>query len=290
MAMNPRRLAPVAALMLSMGCEVAGVGSGAQHRDDARNPGDERRVCGIALCWCPPGTFLMGSPGTEVGRRVDEQQVEVTLTHGFWMGKYEVTQGEWCRVVGPLPGELLVGKGEDFPAYWISYVQAEEFCRKLTAEARVADGLPPEWEFRIPTEAQWEYACRAGTTTAFCFGDELSLAQANFGRWKKGMSESPDPSAEKVGTYAANAWGIHDMHGNEFEWCRDWYHQEREGGVDPDLSQVQGTPNRDGTYSRVRRGGAWTDEPWACRSACRIRFEPERSANHIGFRVALVRR
>jgi formylglycine-generating enzyme required for sulfatase activity len=251
--------------------------------------GDELEAEGMKLCWCPPGEFEMGSPVTEVGRRDDETLVDVTLSSGFWMGKHEVTQGQWRRIVGELHGELLVGNGDDFPVYWVSYLDAEEFCRKLTDRARASGSVTGEWEFRLPTEAQWEYACRAGTRTAFSFGDRLDQRQANFGRWRPGMSETPVPSAEKVGSYPANAWGLHDMHGNEFEWCRDWFHAVRRGGVDPDLSGVKGTPNRDGTYSRVRRGGAWTDEPWACRSACRIRFEPERSSNHIGFRVALVR-
>jgi formylglycine-generating enzyme required for sulfatase activity len=253
-------------------------------------PGAERDVLGVKLCWCPPGSFRMGSPATEVGRRDDETQVDVTLSRGFWMGKYEVTQGEWRRLVGELHGTQLVGKGDDFPVYWVSYLDAEEFCRVLTGRARASGEISNEWEFRLPTEAQWEYACRAGTTTAFSFGDALTLEQANFGRWKKGMDESPTPSAEPVGRYPANAWGLHDMHGNEFEWCRDWYYRRLPGGVDPDLSDMKGDVNRDGTYSRCRRGGAWTDEPWACRSAFRLRFEPERSANHIGFRVALVRK
>ena len=260
---------------------AAGVGSKA---------GDERDVLGVKLCWCPPGRFVMGSPASEAGRRDDEEQVEVTLSRGFWMAKYETTQGEWRRFMGELHGTQLVGKGDDYPVYWVSYLDAEEFCRKLTARARAAGDISNEWEFKLPTEAQWEYACRAGTTTAFSFGDELTLAQANFGRWKQGMDESPTPSAEPVGRYPANAWGLHDMHGNEFEWCRDWYHRKLPGGVDPDLSGEKGDRNRDGTYSRCRRGGAWTDETWACRSAFRLRFEPERSANHIGFRVALVQR
>lgn len=232
----------------------------------------------------------MGSAAFETGRRDDEEQVDVTISKGFWLGKYEVTQGEWRRFVGELHGTQLVGRGDDFPVYWVSWFDAVEFCRKLTEQSRNAGVLSSGLEFDLPTEAQWEYACRAGTTTAFSFGEELTQQQANFGRWKEGEDESPTPSAERVGRYPANAWGLHDMHGNEFEWCRDWYHRRLPGGVDPDLSEVKGDRNRDGTYSRVRRGGAWTDEAWACRSAFRLRFEPERSANHIGFRVALVKR
>jgi formylglycine-generating enzyme required for sulfatase activity len=297
--MHSRIIVTLLAAVATSGCKSRDAATAAAANGDASpdrtagaglKAGEARDVLGLKLCWCPPGQFRMGSPATEAGRRDDEAQVDVTLTKGFWIGKYEVTQGEWRRIAGELHGTQLVGKGDDYPVYWVSYLDAEEFCRTLTGRARAAGVVAANWEFDLPTEAQWEYACRAGTTTAFSFGDELKLEQANFGRWKKGMDESPTPSAEPVGRYPANAWGLHDMHGNECEWCRDWYHQKLPGGVDPDLSSEKGDRNRDGTYSRCRRGGAWTDETWACRSAFRLRFEPERSANHIGFRVALVRR
>jgi sulfatase modifying factor 1 len=243
--------------------------------------GDQREVAGIKLAWCPPGTFTMGSPRDEPDRRADEAQVEVKMTSGFWMGTHEVTQGQWKRVVGKLPGELsaAAGDGDDFPVYNVNYAEAELFCRRLTEMGRESGDLPMNWEFRLPTEAQWEYACRAGTRTATAFGDELSSTQANF----QGRHATP------VGSYPANAWGLHDMHGNVYEWCRDWYHSKLPGGDDPDLSSVKGRPNRDGTFSRVRRGGAWVDDPWACRSAARHRFEPERRSDHIGFRIVAVR-
>jgi formylglycine-generating enzyme required for sulfatase activity len=251
--------------------------------------GDECEVCGIKLCWCPAGTFRMGSPPDEPDRRSDEAQVDVTLS-GFWMGKYEVTQGEWKRVMGEIPGKLIAGEGDDFPVYWINFPEAEEFCHRSTERARAANELPGDWEFRVPTEAQWEYACRAGTTTAFAFGDTLTDRQANIGKPYNGRPDgTPGAAATKVGSYAANAWGLHDMHGNEFEWCRDWYHPKLPGGVDPDLSEVLGVPNRDGTYSRVRRGGAWMDDARYCRSAFRLRFEPPRRSEHIGFRVVVVK-
>jgi formylglycine-generating enzyme required for sulfatase activity len=256
--------------------------------------GEEREVGGIKLCWCPAGRFTMGSPRREPERRPDEAQVEVILTKGFWMGKYEVTQGEWTRVVGKLPGELTTGGGEgdDLPVYNVNYAEAEGFCSNLTASAVASDDLPRGWEFRLPSEAQWEYACRAGTTTATAFGDKLSSKQANFqGKPYNGAEEGPSlKRAAKVGSYPANAWGLHDMHGNVVEWCRDWYHAKLPGGTDPDLSSVRGTRNRDGTFSRSRRGSAWTDDGWASRSAFRQRFEPERRADHVGFRVVVVQR
>src|SRR2546428_8268225 len=258
--------------------------------------GDERVVGGVKLCWCPPGRFLMGSPIGEPERRPDEAQVEVTLTKGFWTGKYEATQGEWKRVMGKLPGPLTaeLPEGDDYPVGNVNFAEAEAFCRKLTELGRKSGELPEGWEFRLPTEAQWEYACRAGTTTATAFGDKLSSKQANVkNKPYNGGEEGPTlGKAAKVGSYPANAWGLHDMHGNIVEWCRDWYHAKLPGGEDPDLYDAKATAaaNRDGTYSRSRRGSAWTDDAWASRSAFRQRFEPERRYDHIGFRLVAVRR
>lgn len=254
------------------------------------NAGDERSIAGITFCWCPAGRFTMGSPASEPDRRPGEDPVEVTLSRGFWIGKYEVTQGQWRRVVGEFPGKFTAGEGEDFPVYTVNFAEAEEFCRMLTGVAHSSGDLPREWEFRLPTEAQWEYACRAGTTTATSFGATLSSKQANFqGKPYNGAEQGPSPrQTTPVGSYPPNPWGLHDMHGNVFEWCRDWYHEKLAGGTDPDLSSSKGTINGDGTYSRVRRGGCWADEGWPCRSAFRLRFEPERRHDHIGFRVVAV--
>ena len=258
-----------------------------------RRAGDERTIQGVRLCWCPSGTFTMGSPPTETGHRGDEAQAAVTLTRGFWMATFETTQGDWRRVGGPTPDRpwtTKFGLGDDIPAYWITFDMAEAFCARLTERARSARAIDQRWEFRLPTEAQWEYACRAGTTTATAFGNALHRADANFGGDPlAGGRGGPAPrKATPVGSYRPNAWGLCDMHGNVFEWCRDWYHSRLPGGTDPDLSATQGIPNRDGSYSRVRRGGAWNDDGWACRSALRLRYEPHRSSDHIGCRVALV--
>jgi len=255
--------------------------------------GQQREVEGVKLCWCPPGRFRMGSPPSEPERRPGEAQAEVTLNKGFWAGKFEVTQGEWRRVVGEFPEKMTAGEGDDFPVYSINFAEAEEFCRKLTDVAHKSGDLPAEWEFRLPTEAQWEYACRAGTTTATSFGPSLSSQQANF-QGEPYNGGEPGPSlkhAARVGSYPANPWGLYDMHGNIYEWCRDWYHANFPGGTDPDLYLAKSTAavNRDGTLSRVRRGGCWADKGWPCRSAFRLRFEPERRADHIGFRVVAVR-
>jgi formylglycine-generating enzyme required for sulfatase activity len=253
------------------------------------NAGEEREVAALKLCWCPPGRFRMGSPPDEPERRPDEAQVEVTLTKGFWVGKYEVTQGQWQRVMGAFPHQQPPGEGDDFPVVEVNYGEAEAFCHKLTERARQSGNLPGGWAFRLPTEAQWEYACRAGATTATSFGDKLSSRQANFqGQPYHGAGKGPSlRRASAVGSYPANAWGLRDMHGNVYEWCRDWYHQQLPGGDDPDLSLRKGAMNRDGTFSRVRRGGAWCDDGLACRSARRHRYEPERRSDHIGFRVVV---
>lgn len=252
--------------------------------------GDEREISAVKFCWAPPGTFRMGSPSSEPERRPDEGPVTVTLSRGFWVGKYEVTQGRWTAVMGSFPREPDRGAGDDFPVYWVNYPEAEEFCRRLTAQSRASGALPKNWEIQLPTEAQWEYACRAGTTTATSFGDRLTATQANIGSpYPAGGPADSSGKAAKVGSYPANAWGLHDMHGNVWEWCRDWYHRQLPGGTDPDLSVEKGEMNRDGTYSRMRRSGAWIEEGWACRSAVRLRFEPERRSDHIGFRVVAVR-
>jgi formylglycine-generating enzyme required for sulfatase activity len=257
---------------------------------------EEREVEGVKLRWCPAGRFVMGSPPSEPERRPGEDQVEVTLTRGFWMAQYEVTQGQWKRVIGKLPGELTAEllAGDDFPVGNVNFAEAEAFCQKLTERSRRSGVLPEDWEFRLPTEAQWEYACRAGTTTATAFGDRLSSKQANFkGKPYNGAERGPSLNrAARVGSYLANAWGLHDMHGNIYEWCRDWYHARLPGGTDPDLHSAKSTATRSehGDISRVRRGGCWADEGWPCRSAFRLRFEPERRYDHIGFRVVVVRK
>lgn len=254
--------------------------------------GEERTVAGIKLCWCSAGRFTMGSPRDEPERRPGEQLTQVRLSRGFWIGKYEVTQGDWERIAGQLPGELTAGAGDDLPVYSMNFPEAENFCRLLTDKAHASGELPAGWEFRLPTEAQWEYACRAGTTTATHFGDSLSSRQANFqGAPYNGGEAGPSlKRATTVGSYPSNAWGLHDMHGNLFEWCRDWYCLRAPGGTDPDLhdARAKATPSENGDVSRVRRGGCWADDGWACRTAFRLRFEPERRADHIGFRVVAV--
>jgi formylglycine-generating enzyme required for sulfatase activity len=257
---------------------------------DGVRAGDSRIVAGIELAWCPAGSFTMGSPDNEPERRADERQVEVTLTRGFWMAKYETTQGDFKRVMGGLPGDLTVElpEGDRNPVGNVNFAEAESYAASLTQLGHDSGELPVDWEFRLPTEAQWEYAARAGTMTATAFGNSLTSNQANFaGRSYNTAEQGPSLGhAAAVGSYPPNPWGIYDMHGNTYEWCRDWYRQALPGGIDPDLHDAieAATRNPDGSLSRVRRG-----DGWACRSASRLKFEPDRRYDHIGFRVAVVR-
>ena len=278
--------------VLGRGADAAGPTAQANPFRGA-SAGAEREIEGVTVCWCPAGRFLMGSPAAEPGRRPDEAQVEVILGSGFWTARHEVTQGQWRRVIGEFPDQLpsaRFGEGDEVPAYWITFDEAEAFCAELSRRGHRSGSLPRDWEFRLPTEAQWEYACRAGTGTATAFGDSMGRHQANFAGETEDRAVRALGSASRVGRYPANRWGLHDMHGNVWEWCRDYYHAQLPGGTDPDLREQKGVRNRDGTYSRVRRGGAWIEPGWACRSACRLRYESHRRSDHIGFRVVAVER
>ncbi len=264
---------------------------------DGGTAGEIREIGGIKTAWCPAGSFVMGSPLDEPERRPGEAQKRVTLTKGFWIAQFEATQRDWTRIVGALPGPLTdeLPAGDDLPVGNMSFGEAEAFTHALTDLAHADLSLPTHWEFRLPTEAQWEYAARAGTTTATAFGDSLSSTQANFRGEHPYNGGAVGPSlgrAVAVGSYPPNGWNIYDMHGNIYEWCRDWYHIDYPGGADPDLHDAEktATPNDTGARSRARRGGAWTDLGWPCRSAFRLRFEPERRYDHIGFRVGAVRK
>jgi formylglycine-generating enzyme len=258
----------------------------------------------MQLCWVPPGTFMMGSPVGEAERNADEDQVEVTLSHGFWLGKFEVTQRQWENLMGTtlrqqsgggasrfriFSDSKVYGEGGNSPMYYVNYHEALAFCAKLTNHERRAGRLSADWEYTLPTEAQWEYACRAGTTTATAFGDQLSSREANFNGTHpyNGASEARNlKRATIVGSYAANAWGLCDMHGNVAEWCRDSYDSKLPGGSDPEVI-------RDPLKQRLVRGGSWITTGGGCRSAHRGTIFgsswPDSKNYYTGFRVALVR-
>ena len=142
---------------------------------------------GMKFCWCPSGKFTMGSPETEEDRNENESQIDVTLTKGYWLGKYVVTQSEWERVMGTKPwnDQDYVKDGPNYPATFVGWDDAANYCLKLAAQEQQVGRLPEGWEYRLPTEVQWEYACRAGTTTAFCFGNDTSY-RSDYAWWGAG--------------------------------------------------------------------------------------------------------
>jgi formylglycine-generating enzyme required for sulfatase activity len=196
------------------------------------------------------------------------------------MARFETTQGLWKRVAGSLPGPLTaeLPAGDDLPVGNVNFAEAEAFCERLTARGRQSGSLPSDWEFRLPTEAQWEYACRAGTTTATSFGDTLSSRQANF-KGKPYNGGEPGPSlgrAARVGSYPANAWGLHDMHGNVGELTLDEYAPDTYSKLAPgpvDVEKAVRWPTK--IFPRVVRGGSWYEAAPAARSAARRQTEEQ---------------
>ena len=238
---------------------------------------------GMELLLAKPGRFLMGSPADEPRRRDWEVQHEVVLSQPFWLGKYEVTQQQW-QFFGNANKNYF--KGPRFPIAGVTWFEAVEFCRKLTTHASEAGVLPEGHVFRLPTEAEWEYACRAGTRSTTAYGDAMSSRQANFdggnpcgGAPRGPFLKRPQP----VGFYKANSWGYHDMHGNVWEWCHDIFFT-----MQPN-EQVDPWGIRSGRY-RVAKGGGYLYHGWECRSTSRCAMMPSVSYNiGIGFRVALGR-
>lgn len=221
----------------------------------------------------------MGSPKDEEGRDDDETQHRVTLTRGFWLAKTECTQGQWESEMGENPSEF---RGTDLPVERVSWFKVQDWLWKMSQR----HPLPTGWKWGLPTEAQWEYACRAGTQTPFSFGYELDSRAANFdGSYPYGTSEK-GPALErtsKAGNYPANPWGLHDMHGNVWEWCADWYGDYEDGPVtDPTGSKLEGFP--------VHRGGSWNLTARHCRSAARRDgvVPGDDRHNDLGFRPAAV--
>ena len=223
---------------------------------------------GMAFVYCPPGTFMMGSPKSEPERNLDETQHQVTLTKGFYIGTTEVTQGQWKAVMGNNPSAFS-SCGDDCPVEQVSWDDCQEFLRKLN------DGDPGKG-YRLPTEAEWEYACRAGSQTAYCFGNSGKSPDA-YGWFSKNSRRRTHPAANMQ----PNAWGLYDMHGNVWEWCADIYDTDyyiKGQHIDPE-------GNAFGSV-RVTRGGSWHDGAWRGRSACRAGNPPSEGLMDLGFRVA----
>jgi formylglycine-generating enzyme required for sulfatase activity len=222
------------------------------------------------------GTFMMGSPASEKSRERDETQREVTIS-SFYIGKHEVTQGEYQRLMGKNPSKK---KGDNLPVEQVSWYDAVAFCNAKSLDegltpAYTINGADVTWDksalgYRLPTEAEWEYACRAGSTTAYSFGESITSSQAKYDG-----SDGP----VTVGSYTPNAWGLYNMHGNVWEWCWDRY------GVYPGDAQTDPSGLSSGT-SRVNRGGGWASKAQILRSANRDSDSPDHKSAYLGFRVA----
>jgi formylglycine-generating enzyme required for sulfatase activity len=238
----------------------------------------------LEMIWVEPGTFTMGSPTTEAGRNNTEgreTQHEVTLTSGFYLGKYEVTQAQYEAVmtgntetdsngdvISATPSQY--GGNPDRPVEKVSWEDIQVFLTRLNTQE--AGNIPEGWAYVLPTEAQWEYACRAGTTTAYSWGDSITASNANYS--DSGYSQTLD-----VGLYDANPWGFFDMHGNVREWTADWYAAVYSSGAQTD---PEGPAT--GSY-RVSRGGSWSITGTPLRSAARSYGNPGNRNNFVGFRV-----
>jgi formylglycine-generating enzyme len=232
----------------------------------------------------PAGRFIMGSPKDEKGHESDEgPQHEVEITKAFYLGVSTVTQAEYEKVIGNNPSYFsAMGDGKskvngletrNFPVESVSWHDAVAFCEKLSALAKEKQARRG---YRLPTEAEWEYACRAGTKTAFHCGESLKNDQANF-------NDNLGRTC-KVGSYKANAWGLFDMHGNVWQWCSDWYGKDYYQ-VSPrkDPQGAKSDPNN----GRVERGGGQCYRPLCCRAACRGSYAPSGRFGNVGFRGVL---
>ncbi|MCP5251080.1 MAG: formylglycine-generating enzyme family protein [Burkholderiales bacterium] len=224
-----------------------------------------------AFRWCEPGTFLMGSPENEPERNRDESQHPVTLTKGFWIADTPVTQALWLVVIGNNPSYFM----GDGPVENISWNDAQMFITKM-------NGMKAELKLCLPTEAQWEYACRAGTITPFSLGGQIDSTQVNFNGaapYNNGRESEYRRQTVEAKALPCNDWGLYQMHGNVMEWCQDWYDEY------PTQSLIDPQGPRTGN-SRVLRGGSWDNYGRVCRSAHRRNYDSTYRDYRIGFRLA----
>jgi formylglycine-generating enzyme required for sulfatase activity len=235
-----------------------------------------RNTIGMEFVLIPADEFVMGSPKDEEGRLDNEgPQHRVKINRPFYMGATEVTQEQYERIVGNNPAQF---KGARNPVETVSWEDAVEFCRKLSQE----EGM----NYRLPTEAEWEYACRAGTTTPFYTGWTISTDQANYDgthSYGTGVEGVYRDETTPVASFSPNPWGLYDMHGNVWEWCGDWcgeHYYRKSPAADPTGPAIGSL--------RVLRGGSWSGHPAGCRSAFRFRRGPAAAHYYGGFRVRLI--
>jgi formylglycine-generating enzyme required for sulfatase activity len=258
-------------------------GNAARRRPGAALPATLSNAIGMKLKLVPAGTFLMGSPPEEEHHSSDEgPRHSVHIKRSFYLGVYPVTQSEYEVVTGLRPARR--SGGPEHPVCGVSWEEAMRFCAllsDLSVEKRARRC------YQLPSEAEWEYACRAGTTTAFAFGDNLSSTAANFdGRFPYGAATWGPfvRGTTRVGSYPPNGWGLHDMHGNVWEWCNGYYYDDEHYRTAPHREgddKIGGKP----ADPRVIRGGCWNSKAWKCRSADRYRITGTTSTRTIGFRV-----
>lgn len=255
---------------------IHGDGSGLTNLQSS--PGNVLPVRGMV--WIKPGTFPMGTRVDEPGRGPNETLHSVTLTRGFWIGTHEVTQAEYLAVAGSNPSFFQAPADTNRPVETVSWTAAMAYCSALTATERGAGRIPQDWEYRLPTEAEWEYCARAGArTTRFGYGDDLAATSlANYSWYSANAGGAAQPVEQKL----ANPWGLMDMHGNVWEWCLDWF-----DGFTGDAVTDPAGPST-GTH-RVIRGGGWDSGADLVRSASRNFEAPNNAYSLIGFRVALAR-
>ncbi|MEW6076559.1 MAG: formylglycine-generating enzyme family protein [Thermodesulfobacteriota bacterium] len=229
---------------------------------------------GMTFVYIPPGKFIMGSAENEPGRDNDEKQHKTTLTRGFYIQTTEVTQAQWTAIMGKNPSHFL-SCGGNCPVEQVSWNDVQEFIKKLNQTGKRI--------YRLPTEAEWEYACRAGTTGPFNTGDCLSTDQANYdGKFfQQGCSAGVTRnSLVAVKSFAPNAWGLYDMHGNVWEWCADWSGEYSSFMVVDPVGPSAG-------QARIFRGGGWSSGARGCRSAERNWRGPDFKSSIIGFRLVV---
>jgi len=223
----------------------------------------------LNLIWVKPGTFAMGSQPNEAGDKAETPLTRVTLTHGFWLGRTEVTQAQYQAVTGTNPSHFTAD-GSGAPVERVSWIEAMTYCDKLTKREQVAGRLPENYVYTLPTEAQWEYACRAGTSDQYA-GDPEKMSWYDLN-----SAGTTHPVAQRQ----PNNWGLYDMAGNVLEWCADWYGDYPGGAVtDP-------TGPREGFF-RMARGGSWRSKMEIGRSAARSGASPARQDYTLGFRIVL---